>query len=82
MTTSIVQSPQGSALRIVDISGGESVRRRLFALGFNIGDDIELQAKGILRGPVLIRNRRTGVTAAVGRGIAQKIVVEVADGQV
>jgi len=79
MTTSIVQSPQGSALRIVDISGGESVRRRLFALGFNIGDDIELQAKGILRGPVLIRNRRTGVTAAVGRGIAQKIVVEVAD---
>jgi Fe2+ transport system protein FeoA len=79
MTTSLVQSPQGFALRIVDISGGESIRRRLFALGFNIGDDIELQAKGILRGPVLIRNRRTGVTAAVGRGIAQKIVVEVAD---
>ena len=81
MTTSLVQSPQGLALRIVDISGGESVRRRLFALGFNIGDDIELQAKGILRGPVLIRNRRTGVTAAIGRSIAQKIMVEVADGQ-
>jgi len=30
----------------VDIAGGEGVRRRLFALGFNVGDDIELQALG------------------------------------
>jgi Fe2+ transport system protein FeoA len=78
MTTNLVHSPRGLSLRIVDIAGGESVRRRLFALGFNIGDEIELQGKGILRGPVLIRNLRTGVTAAVGRGIAQKIVVEAA----
>jgi Fe2+ transport system protein FeoA len=77
--TNLVQSPRGATLRIVDIAGGEGVRRRLFALGFNVGDDIELQALGILRGPVLIRNLRTGVTAAVGRGIAQKIVVEAAD---
>jgi Fe2+ transport system protein FeoA len=77
--TNLVQSPKGASLRIVDIAGGESVRRRLFALGFNVGDDIELQTVGILHGPVLIRNLRTGVTAAVGRGIAQKIVVEAAN---
>ena len=76
--TNLIQSPKGASLRIVNIAGGENVRRRLFALGFNIGDDIALQAVGILRGPVLIRNLRTGVTAAVGRGIAQKIVVEAA----
>jgi len=77
--TSLMQSPKGAAVRIAGIAGGEGVRRRLFALGFNVGDEIELQAVGILRGPVLIRNVRTGVTAAVGRGIAQKIVVEAAD---
>jgi len=78
MTTNLVQSPKGATLRIVDIAGGEGVRRRLFTLGFNIGDEIELQAVGILHGPVLVRNVRTGVTAAIGRGIAQKIVVEAA----
>jgi Fe2+ transport system protein FeoA len=78
MTTNLVQSPKGATLRIVDIVGGEGVRRRLFTLGFNVGDEIELQAKGIMRGPVLVRNVRTGVTAAIGRGIAQKIMVEAA----
>ena len=78
MTTNLVQSPKGPTLRIVDIAGGEGVRRRLFTLGFNVGDEIELQAKGIMRGPVLVRNVRTGVTAAIGRGIAQKIMVEAA----
>jgi len=76
MTTNLVQSPKGATLRIMDIAGGEGIRRRLFTLGFNVGDEIELQARGILRGPILVRNVRTGVTAAIGRGIAQKIVVE------
>jgi Fe2+ transport system protein FeoA len=78
MTTNLAQSPKGATLRILDIAGGESVRRRLFTLGFNVGDEVELQARGIMRGPVLVRNVRTGVTAAISRGIAQKIVVEAA----
>jgi len=69
-------------VRIVDIAGGEGVRRRLFSLGFNIGDRIALAGRGILHGPVLIRNLDLGITVAVGRGIAQKIMIEAADGTV
>lgn len=80
MTTTLLQAPQDSALRIVAVAGGEGVRRRLFSLGFNIGDRIALGGRSILRGPVLVRNLDLGVTVAVGRGIAQKIMVEPADG--
>jgi Fe2+ transport system protein FeoA len=80
MAMNLIQAPQDSALRIVDIAGGESVRRRLFSLGFNIGDRIALAGRSILRGPVLVRSLDLGVTVAVGRGIAQKIMVEAADG--
>jgi len=80
MTMSLLEAPQRVGLKIIDIAGGEGVRRRLFSLGFHKGDSIECQAQGILGGPILIKNIRSGVTAAVGRGIARKIQVEVMDG--
>jgi Fe2+ transport system protein FeoA len=79
---SLLHAPQDTPLRIIDIAGGEGVRRRLFSLGFHIGDRIALGGQSILRGPVLIRNLDLGVTVAVGRGIAQKIMVEAADGTI
>ena len=78
----LLQATQDSPVRIVDIAGGEGVRRRLFSLGFNIGDRIALAGRGIFRGPVIIRNLDLGITIAVGRGIAQKIMIEAADGTV
>ena len=74
------QAPQGVRLKIVDISGGEQVRRRLLSLGFHKGDEIERVGQGILRGPLLIKMIRSGGSVAIGRGIALKILVEVADG--
>jgi Fe2+ transport system protein FeoA len=74
------QAPQGVRLKIVEISGGEQVRRRLLSLGFHKGDEIERIGQGILRGPLLIKMIRSGGSVAIGRGIAQKILVEVADG--
>jgi Fe2+ transport system protein FeoA len=68
-------SVRGKILRIIDISGGEAIRRRLFALGFQPGDRVESGPRGILGGPVVLKNLRTGVAMAVGRGIARKIVV-------
>jgi Fe2+ transport system protein FeoA len=82
MTMTLLQASQDAPLRIVDITGGEAVRRRLFSLGFNIGDRIALAGRSILRGPVLVRNLDLGVTVAVGRGIAQKIMIEAADGTI
>ena len=73
--TPLDKTVSGQKVRIVDIAGGEAVRRRLFALGFQPGDMIESGSRGIWGGPVVLRNLRTGVSVAVGRGIARKILV-------
>ena len=75
----LLEAPLESPLRIVSIAGGEGVRRRLFSLGLNVGDRIALAGRGILRGPLLIKHLDLGITVAVGRGIAQKIMAEAAD---
>jgi len=75
--TSLLQVEPGISVQIVEIAGGEATRRRLFSLGLHIGDRIEIAARGILRGPVLVRHEGSGVTVAIGRAIAQKIIVMV-----
>jgi Fe2+ transport system protein FeoA len=77
---SLLEAPRRVRLKVIDIAGGEGARRRLFSLGFHAGDEIECKAQGILGGPIIIKNIRSGVTAAVGRGIARKILVETMDG--
>ncbi len=75
--TSLLQAPKGKPLKIVAILGGEGVRRRLFALGFHKDDLVEVNAQGILRGPILVKNLSADTSVALGRGIAQKIMVEI-----
>ncbi len=48
-------------------------------MGFHKSDIIELDSRGILRGPVLIKNLTSDTSVALGRGIAQKILVEIID---
>jgi Fe2+ transport system protein FeoA len=74
---SLIQAPSDTALRIADITGGYGVRRRLFALGFHKSDIIELDSRSILHGPVLVKNLTSDTSVALGRGIAQKIFVEI-----
>jgi len=76
----LLDAPHGTRLRIVDLSGGESVRRRLMALGFHKGDVVELDGQAILHGPLLVRNCTSDTTVALGRGVAQKILVEAVHG--
>jgi len=71
------QAPHGRPLKVMAVHGGEGVRRRLFALGFHKDDLIEVNAQGILRGPLLVKNLSTDSSIALGRGIALKIEVEV-----
>lgn len=78
---SLVEAPIDKPLRIIDIAGGESVRRRLLAIGFHKGDVVELDSLAILKGPVLIRSAAYGTKVALGRGIARKITIEVLDGR-
>lgn len=71
------QAPHGRQLRIVDVQGGEGVRRRLFALGFHKDDLVEVNSQGILRGPLLIHNLTADTSVALGQGIAHKIMVDI-----
>jgi ferrous iron transport protein A len=73
----LAEAPHGRPLRIVDIQGGEGVRRRLFALGFHKDDLVEVNSRGILRGPLLIRNLTADTSVALGRGVASKIMVDI-----
>jgi Fe2+ transport system protein FeoA len=77
---SLAHAPQKKELRILEIRGGEGLRRRLLALGFHRDDIIELDSEGILRGPLLIKNITNDTSVALGRGVAHKIMVEVIDG--
>lgn len=76
---SLNDAPRDRVLRVMNISGGHGVRRRLLALGFHKNDTVELDSKSILGGPLLIRNLTSGASVALGRGIAQKIWVEIVD---
>lgn len=73
---SLIDAPHNVPLRIVDLAGGESFRRRLMALGFHKDDIVMLDGKAIFRGPILVRNSTSDTTVALGRGVAQKVLVE------
>jgi Fe2+ transport system protein FeoA len=74
----LLEAPHNTPLRIVDLAGGEGVRRRLMAMGFHKDDLVELDGRAILRGPLLVRNCTSDTTIALGRGVAQKVLVELA----
>jgi Fe2+ transport system protein FeoA len=75
----LIDAPKGKTLKIVNIDGGDGVRRKLMALGFHKDDLVELNSQAILRGPVIVRNLSSDARVALGRGVAQKIVVSIAD---
>lgn len=75
----LVEAPGAVKLKIVEIAGGESTRRRLMSLGFHEGDRIEAASRGILGGPILVKNLDAGISVALGRGVASKIKVDVVD---
>jgi Fe2+ transport system protein FeoA len=76
---SLLQAPLDKPLRIVKVVGGHGIRRRLISLGFHKNDIIALDSKSILGGPILIRNLTSGTSVALGRGIAQRIMVEIGE---
>lgn len=76
---SLNNAPPDKPLKIVAFLGGHGIRRRLLALGFHKNDIIELDSRSIFRGPVLVRDLTSDTSVALGRGIAQKIMVEIID---
>ena len=65
----------GQRLRLVRVLGGNRLKRRLLALGLNVGGELEIvQRRG--GGVVLARG---GNRVALGAGVAQKLYVEPID---
>lgn len=75
----LIDAPKGKTLKIVNIDGGDGVRRKLMSLGFHKDDLIELNSQAIFHGPVIVKNLSSDARVALGRGVAQKIVVQIAD---
>ena len=61
--------------KITSIDGGVTVKKRLHALGIRTGKTITMKTKQPFHGPITIEVCGTNMT--IGRGMAQKIWVEV-----
>jgi len=61
-------------VKIVSIIGGKGARRGLAHLGVGVGSIVIIKRNAPFAGPILIENH--GTTIAVGRGIANKILIE------
>lgn len=70
--TTLSKAPM-KKLKVVGISGGLNLRRRLEFMGINIGSVIEKQFS-YGNGPVVVKVMNS--TLAIGRGMAEKIIVE------
>jgi len=63
----------GEEVRLVDIRGGQDLRKRLADLGFNIGMTLRIVQKDV-NGPMILAVKDSRMV--LGRGMAQKVMVE------
>ncbi len=71
---SLAQMRAGQRGKIVEIKGGHGLTRKLDALGIRVGKEVTKVSAQWMRGPVLLRQDNT--QAAVGFGMASKVLVE------
>ena len=72
---SLARMRAGQKGKIIRISGGYGVVRRLEALGIRDGQEIKKISEQWMRGPVLLQHGRSQV--ALGFGMASKVLVEI-----
>ncbi|MBN2354866.1 ferrous iron transport protein A [candidate division KSB1 bacterium] len=63
----------GQSGKIVDITSGWHLRRRLNQIGIHIGDQLVVKRNTVLGGPVLILIHHCEI--ALGKGMAEKIII-------
>ena len=73
-TIDLSQLREGESGRVVLISGGHGLIRRLESLGIRVGKRVTKVSSQLMRGPVTVRIN--GFQVAVGFGMARKILVE------
>ena len=73
-TVDLSQLREGESGRVVLISGGHGLIRRLESLGIRVGKKVTKVSSQLMRGPITVRI--DGFQVAVGFGMAKKILVE------
>jgi len=63
----------GERVQLVNIRGGQRIRKRLAEMGFNIGMDLEVICRDET-GPLIVAVKDSRM--AIGRGMAHKIMVK------
>lgn len=71
----LLNAPQGQWVKVIALKGGESLRAHLTRYGLFEGDCLRVLRAAPLRGPLLVEVN--GREIALGRGVAEKILVEV-----
>jgi ferrous iron transport protein A len=72
MPKPLTELPKGSKVKVVDIVAGKGLGNRLLQMGLTPGTIVEIVENS--SGPIILSVR--GVTIALGRGMASKILVE------
>ncbi len=76
---SLTEAPSEKKLKISDILSGSEVRKKLSSMGIHT-DDFLVKINNTKWGPVLVQNISNGSSkVALGRGLAEKIIVEYGD---
>ncbi|MFW5996711.1 MAG: FeoA family protein [Verrucomicrobiota bacterium] len=71
----LLKCPSGLPVRITGYSGGHGLQNRLCNLGLNQGQVVTKVHRQPFGGPVTVR-MKSGAVIAVGRGMADHIIVE------
>jgi ferrous iron transport protein A len=66
--------PKNTCAKVVEIQGGQVLRRKLNVLGIREGQTIEIISRQPLMGPITLSVGKCQMT--LGRGMAHKIFVE------
>jgi len=69
----ITDLEEGKASKVIEIIGGRGIHQKLDAFGIRVGVQVKKVSSLMLRGPVVITVGNTQI--AIGRGMAQKIIV-------
>lgn len=72
MIRSLADAPAGRKAVVVEVAGGLGAKRRLLEMGLSPGSEVEILINSF-SGPVVVKVR--GVMAALGRGLAAKVLV-------
>jgi Fe2+ transport system protein FeoA len=74
ITERLTECPEGTTVRIKEISAGRGAVINLMNLGLNVDNVITISRKSSFKGPVLVTFRDSEI--AIGNNLAQKIIVE------